>query len=57
MQRPGDREPCSVRAQYKQQEHGGGEGRGGGSDRRQERENPPAPQGPSDASILRKGNH
>lgn len=57
MQRPGDREPCSVCAQYKQQEHGGGEGRGGGSDRRQERENPPAPQGPSDASILRKGNH
>ena len=34
-----------------------GEGRGGGRDRRQKRERPLAPEGPSDASILRKGNH
>ena len=40
-----------------QQEHGGGEGRGGGSDRRHERENLLDPEGPSDASIFRKGNY
>ena len=39
-------------AQCKQQEPGGG-----GRDRRQKRERPLAPEGPSDASILRKGNH
>ena len=35
----------------------GGEGHGGGSDRRQQRENLLGSEGPSDAPILRKGNY
>lgn len=57
MQRPGDRDPRSVSAQYSAAATPWWEGPGGGSNRRQQRENLLGPEGPSDAPILRKGNY